>query len=88
MSPRRPNFRAALADFGFAALAFAGGWAGAPIVYAGLVFLGAAASWAWTRRAALSRMAPTQMLGAAALALGMLLVVLGAAYWLGLQLRG
>jgi hypothetical protein len=88
MSARRPNIAAAGADFAFALLAFVSGWAGAPATYAVLVFLGAAAVWGWTRRAALARMALTQLILNAALALALLAIVLAGAYWLGLQLRG
>jgi hypothetical protein len=85
---RRPNLAAAGADFAFAALAFASGWLGASLGYAALVFLGAAGAWAWTRREALRAMAPAQLLTNAALALAIMALVLGGAYWLGLLLRG
>ena len=88
MTPRRPNALAALADLAFAVVAFASGWAGAPLTYVGLIFLGAAFVWAWTRRAVLARMELGQRLGNAALALGLIGVVLGVSYWLGLQARG
>lgn len=88
MSARRPNLAAAGADFAFAALAFASGWAGAPLAYALLVFAAAAAVWAWTRRAALRAMAPARLLFNTALALAMIAVVLGGVYWLGLLLKG
>ena len=85
---RRPNIGAAGADFAFATLAFASGWAGAPLLYAGLVFLGAAAVWAWTRRAALRNMTRTRLITNAALALAVLAGVLTGAYWLGLAAGG
>lgn len=85
---RRPNLTVAGADFAFAVLAFASGWLGAPLGYAALVFLGATGVWAWTRRAALRAMAPAHLLTNTALALAMMAVVLGGAYWLALLLRG
>jgi O-antigen/teichoic acid export membrane protein len=85
---RRPNIAAAAADVALALLALASGWAGAPLAYAGLVFLGAALVWAWTRRAALREMNRERLLTNTALALAMLAVVMAGAYWLGLQLRG
>ncbi len=88
MSVRRPNIGAAGADFAFAVLAFASGWAGAPLLYAGLVFLGAAAVWAWTRRAALRNITRHRMLANSALALALLAGVLGGAYWIGLMAGG
>jgi|CXWL01.1.fsa_nt_gi hypothetical protein len=88
MAARRPNIRAAGADLAFALLAFASGWAGTPRAYAGLVFLGAAIVWAWSRRTALSRMEPMQRLANTALALALLAVVLGGAYSLGALLNG
>ncbi len=88
MSARRPNIAAAGADLAFAALAFVSGWAGAPLGYATLVFLGAALAWAYMRRTALRTMTRARLLTNTALALAMLAVVLAGAYWLGLQLRG
>lgn len=85
---RRPNIAAAGADFAFATFAFASGWAGAPFWFAGLVFLGAGAVWAWTRRGPLQRMQPTQRLTNSALALSLLAIVLGLAYWIGLTIGG
>jgi hypothetical protein len=86
--PRRFNPAAALLDLALAALAFAGGWAGARPALFALLLLGAALVWGWTRRASLARMGAGALAANAALALTMLGVVLGAAYWLGLQLRG
>lgn len=85
---RRPNLAAAGADFAFAALALASGWLGASLVYAAMVFVGAVAAWVWTRRTALAAMPPAQRATNGALALLMLAVVLGGAYWIGLALGG
>jgi hypothetical protein len=85
---RRPNIAAAGIDLAFAVLAFASGLAGAAVLYAILIFLGAAGSWGWMRRAALARMALAQRSANSALALGLMAVVLGGAYWLGLALGG
>lgn len=85
---RRPNIASAGADLAFALLALIAGLAGAPLLYAALVFAGAVIVWAWTRRAALARMAWPQRVTNGALALAMLAVVLGLAYWMGLMLGG
>jgi len=88
MNPRRPNLTRAGADLAFAALAFAAGLAGAPLWAAALVALAAALVWWWMRREALSRMDPSRRAASVAVALVVLAIVLGAAYWLGLSLRG
>lgn len=75
-------------DLAFAGLAFASGLFGAPVSYGVLVFLGTAAAWGWTRREVLARMDLMHRLRNGALALGLMAVVLGGAYWLGLTLRG
>jgi hypothetical protein len=75
-------------DLAFAGLAFASGLLGVSLSYALLVFLGAGAAWGWTRRDVLARMDPMCRLSNAALALGLMAIVLGAAYWIGLTLRG
>jgi hypothetical protein len=85
---RRPNIASAGADLAFALLALVTGWIGAPIWHAALVFAGAAIVWAWTRRSVLGRMAWLQRVTNGALALAMLAVVLGLAYWIGLMLGG
>ena len=54
------------------------------LAYAALTFLGALLVWAWTRREALSRMNWRTRATNSALALGMLAVVLGLLYWIGL----
>jgi hypothetical protein len=85
---RKPNIRSAAADLVFAAVAFVLGLAGAPLVYAALAFLGAVLVWAWTRREALARMDWRMRATNSALALGMLAVVLGVLYWIGLTFGG
>jgi hypothetical protein len=85
---RRPNIRSALTDLAFAALAFAAGVLNAPAYYAGAIVLGAAVSWAWTRRVPLGAMARTQRATNAALALVMIGAVLGVLYWIGLATGG
>ena len=85
---RRPNIASAGVDFAFAALALVSGWLGATLIYAAMIFVGAVAAWAWTRRSALARMEPAQRATKGALALAMLAVVLGLAYWIGLALGG
>lgn len=85
---RRPNIASAGTDLVFALLALVIGLAGGPPRYAALVFAVSAIVWAWTRRTALGRMQWTQRATNGALALGMLAVVLGLAYWMGLMLGG
>lgn len=85
---RRPNIRSAVIDLAFAALAFIAGVAGAPLAYAGLVAIGAAVSWWWTRRAALAAMPFLRRATNAALALTMIGAVLGVLYWIGLATGG
>jgi hypothetical protein len=85
---RRPNIASAGADLAFALLALVAGWLDAPPTLAALVFLSAAVVWGWTRRGALGRMAWPQRATNGALALAMLAVVLGLAYWIGLMLGG
>lgn len=85
---RKPSIRSAAADLGFAAVAFVLGLLGQPLVYAALAFLGAALLWAWTRREALARMDLRMRATNSALALGMLAVVLGVLYWIGLTFGG
>jgi len=85
---RKPNIRSAAADLGFAAAAFVLGLLGASLPYAALAFLGAALVWSWTRRDALARMDWRMRATNGALALGMLAVVLGVLYWIGLTFGG
>jgi hypothetical protein len=85
---RKPNIRSAAADLVFAAVAFVLGLAGAPLAYAVLAFLGAVLVWGWTRREALARMDWRMRATNGALALGMLVVVLGILYWIGLTFGG
>jgi hypothetical protein len=72
----------------FAAAALISGLAGAPFLAAFLVFLSAALVWGWTRRNVLARMDWRMQATNGALALGMLAVVLGLAYWIGLTFGG
>lgn len=85
---RRPNIASAGADLAFAALALIAGWLGATLAQAALIFLAAAAVWAWTRRRVLAGMPLAQRATNSALALIMIAVVLSLAYWLGLMLGG
>jgi hypothetical protein len=85
---RRPNIASAGADLAFALLALVAGWVGANFAVAALVFLSAALVWGWTRRGVLGRMAWPQRVTNGALALAMLAIVLGLAYWIGLMLGG
>jgi hypothetical protein len=85
---RRPNIRSAGVDLAFAAAALILGWTGAPATYVAGAFLAASAAWAWTRQEQLARMTLAQRVTNGALALAMLAVVLGLAYWIGLALGG
>jgi len=85
---RRPNIRSAAADLVFAAVALGVGIAGLPFSTLVLVFAAATAVWAWTRRTALAAMDLRMRLINSALALIMIGVVLGLAYWIGLTFGG
>jgi len=85
---RRPNIRSAITDLAFAALAFVAGVLDASLVYAALIALGAAASWAWTRRAPLAAMPLMRRATNTVLALVMIGAVLGVLYWIGLATGG
>lgn len=85
---RKPNLRSAFTDLAFAALAFVAGVANAPRTYAALIALGAAVSWAWTRRNALMAMPWAQRATNALLALAMIGAVLAVLYWIGLATGG
>ena len=85
---RRPNIASAGADLAFAALALIGGWLGATLAQAALIFLAAAVVWAWTRWRVLAGLALAQRATNSALALAMIAVVLSLAYWMGLVLGG
>ncbi len=88
MAARKPNFAAAGADFAFAALALVAGWLAASPIYLAMVVVGAIATWAWTRRAALGRMPISQRATNGAIALMMIGAVLAISYWLGLVMGG
>jgi hypothetical protein len=85
---RKPNISSAAVDLASAAVALGLGFAGAPPFGAGLVFVAAALVWGWTRRDVLARMDWRQRATNGALALGMLGVVLGVLYWIGLTFGG
>lgn len=88
MAARKPNMAAAGADFGFAVLALALGWLGAPLAGFALCLVAAIVAWAALRWAALNQMTLALRLTNTALALLMIGAVLGGAYWLGLALGG
>jgi hypothetical protein len=85
---RRPNFVAALADFGFAVVALVLGWFGASLAAFALCLAAAIAAWAALRWASLRQMPLSPRLTNTALALLMIGAVLGGAYWIGLALGG
>lgn len=85
---RRPNIASAGADLAFTALALIAGCLGATLAQAALIFLAAAAVWAWTRWRVLAGVALAQRATNSALALAMIAVVLSLAYWMGLMLGG
>ena len=88
MAARKPNFVAALADFGFAIVALALGWFGVSLAGFALCLVAAIAAWAALRWTSLSQMPLSMRLSNAALALIMIGAVLGGAYWIGLALGG
>lgn len=88
MAARKPNLAAAGADFAFAGLALIAGWFAASPLYLAMVFVGALATWAWTRRTALAQMPMDKRVTNGAIALVMIGAVLAAAYWLGLVMGG
>ncbi len=80
---RKPNIRSALTDVVFVVLAFIAGIANAPLAYAGLIALGSAIAWAWTRRAALGSMPLARRATNTALALAMIGAVMIVFYGIG-----
>jgi len=75
-------------DLAFVVIAAVAGWAGAsPLLAAGL-FGAAVIAWGWTRRTALAAMPLRRRIINIAVALVMLLAVLGLFYWIGLMLGG
>ncbi len=85
---RKPNIRSAATDLAFAGIALVLGLFGAPPAAAASAFILAAIVWGWTRRQALARMDWRMRATNGALALGMLAVVLGILYWIGLTIGG
>lgn len=88
MAQRRPNIGSAGSDLAFALLALIAGWAGLSPLFAVMVFAGAVASWGWTRRRPLLAMELGPQLTQGAIAIAMIAVVLGLAYWIGTILGG
>lgn len=85
---RRPNLTGVGADLALAVAALGAGLLGLPLTFASVGLLIAAGIWLLTRWRALERMQPMQRLTNAALALGVLFVVLSAVYWIGLLAGG
>lgn len=85
---RRPNIGSAGSDLAFALLALIAGWVGLAPLFAVLVFACATASWAWTRRHPLMQLKLRSRLTQGAIAIAMIAVVSGVAYWIGLALGG
>ena len=88
MAQRRPNIGSAGSDLAFALLALIAGWAGLSPLVAVMVFVGALASWGWTRRRPLIAMPLGPRLTQGAIAIAMIAMVLGLAYWIGTILGG
>ncbi|HEX8901081.1 hypothetical protein [Vitreimonas sp.] len=80
---RKPNIRSALTDVVFVVLAFIAGVANAPLAYAGLIALGSALVWAWTRRTALASMPLARRATNTVLALAMIGAVMIVFYGIG-----
>lgn len=85
---RRPNIGSAGTDLAFLVLALAAGLFGLPVLYAVVVFVGAVAAWGWTRRRPLMALPLSKRLTQGALAITMIAVVIGLAYWIGLLITG
>lgn len=88
MVAKKPNIRSAAVDFGFLAVAFIAGLAGAGVFVALLVYVAAVIAWWWTRRTALAQMPLRMRLTQSAIAVLMLAVVMGIFYWIGLAIGG
>jgi hypothetical protein len=87
MAVRQPRLAVAAIELGFIVVSLAAGrMIGSWWAYAA-VAAGAIAYWVWSRRAALGRMDAVKLIGQGAIAIGFLLVILGAAFWLGLSWR-
>ncbi|MBK8542842.1 MAG: hypothetical protein IPL62_04265 [Caulobacteraceae bacterium] len=84
---RRPNIGSAGSDLAFALLALIAGWVGLAPIYAILAFACAVASWAG-RGGAVAQMPLKSRLTQGAIAVAMIAVVTGVAYWIGLALGG
>jgi len=87
MAVRQPRLAVAAIELGFIVLSLAAGRMFGSWVAYGAVAAVAIAYWAWSRRAALARMDAAQLIGQGAIAIAFLLVILGAAFWLGLSWR-
>lgn len=85
---RRPNIGSAGSDLVFALLALIAGWVGFAPIYAILAFACAVTSWGWTRRRPLAQLPLSSRLTQGAIAVAMIAVVTGVAYWIGLALGG
>jgi hypothetical protein len=85
---RKPNIRSAAADFGFLAVSFIAGLAGAAWPVAVLLFVVATLTWWWTRRATLAQVPLRVRLTQSAIALLMLAGVMALFYWIGLTFGG
>jgi hypothetical protein len=85
---RRPNIGSAGSDLAFALLALIAGWAGLSPLFAVMVFVGAVTAWGWTRRRPLMAMPLRARLTQGAIAIAMIAMVLGLAYWIGTILGG
>lgn len=85
---KKPDITAAGADLALAAGALVLGLTGAGALYAGAGLLFAVLVWLATRWPRLRQMAPMRRLSQSAVALGVLAVVLGITYWIGLLLGG
>jgi hypothetical protein len=85
---RKPAFAVALGDLVFAVAAFGCGLFDAPLWLTGLAALGMLAYWSWTRRTVLNRLRGAAWASQTSLAIGVLIAILGGAYWLGLGVGG
>lgn len=86
MPARRPNLTRSTVEIGFIAAVFVCGWFNEPRL-AGLVVFAMLAYWGWTRRSALASLRGGRWAMQAGVAIAVTIIVLAAAYWLGLAAR-
>jgi hypothetical protein len=87
MAVRQPRLAVAAIELGFIVVSLAAGRVFGSWLAFAAVAGAAVAYWVWSRRTALGRMDSVKLIGQGAIAIAFLLVILGAAFWLGLSWR-